>query len=184
MKTNDRLRFERVTDTTHRMYGRALQLYQISFPSHEQRESASQAKILRDNEYHFDLIYDGNVFIGLILYWAPKDFIYVEHFCVLPEMRNRKYGKRSLELLGQQGKIVILEIDPPIDEVSISRKSFYERSGFVENPYSHIHPPYHKKNSGHDLLIMSYPVKIAQAEYDRFHHYLERQVMANVFQEA
>ena len=184
MKTNDRLRFERVTDTTHRMYERALQLYQTSFPSHEQRESVSQTEILSDNEYHFDLIYDGNVFVGLMLYWATRDFIYVEHFCILPELRNRKYGKRALELLGQQGEIVILEIDPLIDEISISRKAFYERNGFVENPYSHIHPPYHKENSGHKLLIMSYPIKITRVEYDHFYHYLEHHVMANVFQEA
>ena len=184
MKTTDGLRFERVTDPAHGMYEQALRLYQISFPGHEQREAASQAEILRDHEYHFELIYDGNVFVGLMLYWAAGDFIYVEHFCILPEMRNRKYGKRALELLEQQGKTVILEIDPPIDEVSRSRKGFYERSGFVENPYPHIHPPYHKENSGHELLIMSYPTEITQAEYDRFHHYLERHVMANVFQEA
>ena len=102
----------------------------------------------------------------------------------LKEFVFRTYGKRALELLGRQGKIVILEIDPPIDEVSISRKGFYERSGFAENPYPHIHPPYHKKNSGHDLLIMSYPVKITQTEYDRFHHYLEHHVMAGAFQKA
>lgn len=184
MKTNDSLRFERVTDITHGMYEKALQLYQLSFPSHEQRESASQAEILRDNEYHFDLIYDGNVFVGLMLYWAARDFIYVEHFCILPEMRNRRYGKRALEMLGERGKTVILEIDPPVDDVSIGRKGFYERNGFAENPYPHMHPPYHKEDSGHELLIMSHPVKITQAEYDHFHHYLKHHVMANVFQEA
>ena len=29
---------------------------------------------------------------------------------------------------------MILEIDPPVDDISIRRRGFYERSGFVENP--------------------------------------------------
>ena len=184
MKTIDQIRFERVTSIAHKMYKSALQLYQISFPDHEQRESASQADILHDEEYHFDLIYGGDIYVGLILYWETSDFIYVEHFCILPDMRNKKYGQRALELLGRQGKKILLEIDPPIDKVSTSRKGFYERSGFAENPYPHIHPPYHKGNRGHNLVVMSYPAKITQAEYDHFNHYLEHHVMANVFPEA
>lgn len=184
MRTNDKMRFERVTNIAHKMYESALQLYQISFPYHEQRESVSQTEILSDDEYHFDLIYDEDVFVGLMLHWDTTDFIYVEHFCILPEIRNRRYGQRALGLLGQQGKKVILEIDPPIDTVSTSRKGFYERNGFAENPYLHIHPSYHKGNSGHNLVIMSYPTKITQTEYDHFNHYLKYHVMANVFHGA
>ena len=70
------MRFERLTSENHEMYIKALELYRISFPSYEQREVASQANILKDNEYHFSLIYDDNVFIGLVLYWETKTFIY------------------------------------------------------------------------------------------------------------
>lgn len=175
------MRLERITDTKNKIYKKALELYSASFPSYEQREPTSQAKILSDEEYHFNLIYDGDIYVGLILYWETKDFIYVEHFCILPEMRNKKYGQKVLELLSHRGKIVILEIDPPIDTIAARRKGFYERCGFAENPYTHTHPPYHKKNRGHDLVIMSYPNKITQSEYDAFTHYLKNRVMADVF---
>lgn len=175
------MRFERLVSEKHKMYKKALELYRISFPSHEQREEASQVKILNDEEYHFTLVYDDDVFVGLVLYWETQKFVYVEHFCILPEMRSKKYGQKALELLGKGGKTVILEIDPPIDAISVRRKGFYERSGFVENPYSHIHPPYHKDNIGHNLVIMSFPDRITQNEYDFFKYHLDHRVMENAF---
>lgn len=50
-----------------------------------------------------------------------------------------------------------------------------------KNPYSHIHPPYHKGNKGHNLVIMSYPDKIEQDEYNFFKHHLDHHVMENAF---
>ena len=175
------MRFERLVSEKHELYQKALELYRISFPAHEQREEPSQVKILSDEEYHFTLVYDDDVFVGLVLYWETQEFIYVEHFCILPEMRNRKYGQKALELLGKWGKRVILEIDPPTDIVSIRRKGFYERCGFVENPYTHIHPPYHKGHPGHNLVIMSSPDRITQKEYDCFKYHLDHRVMEHVF---
>lgn len=175
------MRLERLRSETHEMYQKALDLYRISFPSHEQREAISQRRILGDSEYCFSLIYDDAVFVGLVLYWETVHFIYVEHFCILPEMRNRNYGQKVLELLGKGEKVVILEIDPPLDAISIRRKGFYERCGFAENSYPHIHPPYHRGNIGHDLVIMSFPRPITQEEYDGFHAYLESRVMENAF---
>lgn len=171
----------RVTVPEHEMYQKALELYHISFPAHEQREAVSQAEILGDEAYHFNLIYEEAFFVGLVLCWETERFLYVEHFCILPEMRNRKYGQKALELLKQQGKTVILEIDPPVDEIAVRRKGFYERCGFVENPYPHIHPPYHRGNSGHSLVIMTAPGSIGQEEYDAFRGYLEAHFMAGVF---
>lgn len=59
-----------------------------------------------------------------MLCWEAEDFIYVEHFCVLPELRGRGCGARALGLLAREGKTVILEIDPPIDEISRRSKIF------------------------------------------------------------
>lgn len=175
------MHFERLVDHNHTMYETAMKLYGISFPAHEQREAASQERILHDGDYIFNLIYDEGTFVGLALCWESVSFIYVEHFCILPEMRNKKYGQRALEYLGQRGKTVILEIDPPVDPISIRRKGFYERCGFVDNPYAHTHPPYHKGNKGHDLVVMSLPAGILREEYEEFKNYLEKRVMYDVF---
>lgn len=173
------MNLERITTSKHPMYQRALALYQISFPSHEQRERTSQDAVLKNSAYHFDLIFDNDNFVGEILYWEIAGMRYVEHFCILPEMRNKHYGQRTLGLL--QDKPLILEIDPPVDEIAIRRKHFYERCGFTENPYCHVHPPYHAGNQGHALVVMSSPEGLTQAEYDIFFSYLKNTVMKNVF---
>ena len=107
-----------------------MELYGMSFPYNEQREPDSQAKIMSDPEYHFELIYDEGRFVGEVLSWENADFIYIEHFCMLPDVRGRGCGARALELLRARGKTIILEIDPPVDDISRRRKGFYERNGF------------------------------------------------------
>lgn len=172
------MNFERLRTSEDAVYSKAMELYRISFPFHEQRKPSSQIEILGNEEYQFNLIYDDSVLVGMILCWETESFIYVEHFCILPEMRNKKYGQRALELLNQRGKKVILEIDPPIDAVSIHRKAFYERVRYKANDFWHIHPPYHEEFSGHQLVVMSYPERLSKIEYDEFDRYLKNTVMS------
>ncbi len=171
------MKFTRLTSADAASFADAIALYNISFPAHELRETASQRDIMSHPEYHFDLIYDGSIWCGDILYWETTDFIYVEHFCVRPELRGKRIGQRALALLGERGKVVILEIDPPADDISIRRKGFYERCGYRENPFAHVHPPYHAGNSGHTLVVMSFPRPISAAEYAGFSNYLKSTVM-------
>lgn len=173
------MKFERITTPEHPLYVDAINLYKISFPPHEQREEASQIEILRNVTYHFDAVCDDGIFIGEILYWNIGHFLYIEHFCVLPAMRNKHYGQKILATL--QEKPLILEIDPPVDAVSRRRKGFYERCGFVENPYPHIHPPYHKGNVGHNLIVMSSPKILTPGEYKIFRQTLRDTIMVNVW---
>ena len=60
------------------------------------------------------------------------------------------------------------------------RKAFYERCGFVENPYPHIHPAYHRDHAGHELVVMSFPKMLKAEEYEHFHRYLQDIVMKDV----
>ncbi len=147
------MRFERITEAEHPYFKEAMELYEISFPRHEQREPASQSEILGNPEYHFDIVFDEDVFVGEILYWNIGDALYVEHFCV----------------------------DPSADEISRQRKGFYERCGFKVNPYPHIHPPYHKENAGHSLVVMSSPRELTPEEYETFRQGLHGTVMVNAW---
>ena len=174
------MRFEDIRDTGHPLYGKALELYGLSFPFHEQRERPSQDRILSDREYHFSLVYD-DAFAAIVLFWETEDFIYIEHLAVLPELRGSGYGQRILECLGRRGKPLILEIDPPSDIISKRRKGFYLRCGFKENPFHHIHPPYHEGYAGHELAVMSYPQRLSGEMYGAFFSYLCARVMAAAF---
>lgn len=171
------MKFKRLTTSSGEAYEKAMELYRISFPVHEQRLPASQAGVMGTEAYHFDLIYDGETWVGLLLSWETAEFFYVEHFCIRPEMRGRQYGQRALELLNGRGKRVILEIDPPVDEVSVRRKAFYERAGYRENGFSHVHPPYREGFEGHKLVVMSHSGPLSAAEYGAFRDYLDLVVM-------
>ena len=173
------MNIERITGVTHPLYQKAMELYNLSFPPHEQRETHSQNQILMQDAYHFDIICDEGEFVVEILYWEIAGFFYIEHFCVLPAMRNKHYGQRILN--AYQVTPLILEIDPPVDEISIRRKRFYERCGFVENSFRHIHPPYHAENQGHELVIMSSPIMLEADEYESFNRYLRDVVMKDVY---
>lgn len=167
----------RLQSADHPLFERAMALYAISFPTHEQRERPSQLDILAQDAYHFDLLIEHEAFTGILLYWETDAFVYVEHFCMLPACRGQGLGTQALALLAQRGKTVILEIDPPVDAVAMRRKRFYERSGFVANPYPHVHPPYHAGNAGHALTVMSSPIALSPAQYDAFARYLRDTVM-------
>ena len=84
-------------------------------------------------------------------------------------------------MLRQRGKMVILEIDPPVDGIALRRKGFYERCGFTANPWEHVHPPYHRGNAGHALVLMSSPGEISQEACAAFQRYLADRVMGNAF---
>lgn len=159
-------------------FAAAMALYRDSFPTHEQRTALSQREALRCDDYHYTLLYDGDRFVGLLLNWETVAFRYVEHFCIDPSLRNRNYGKRVLEQLVADGKTVILEIDPPTNAIAVRRKGFYERCGFQENPYAHVHPPYYPGNNGHALLVLSYPAPLSCKAYEQFNHYLQNTVMS------
>lgn len=171
------MHFVRLSTDADDRYTQAMQLYATAFPPHEQRKAESQVQIMANEAYHFNLIYDETVLVGILLCWETDDFVYVEHFCIDPAMRNRQYGQTALRLLDACGKTVILEIDPPDDAISVRRKGFYERAGYHANSFAHRHPPYHVQYHAHALVVMSSPAPLSEAEYHAFDAFLNNEVM-------
>lgn len=185
--------FVRLQDPQDPRFARAMAQYALSFPLHEQRMAPSQRAILAHPQYQFNLICAGESDapaepdaaeapggeppVGALLCWETDDFIYIEHFFIDPALRGRQYGAAALTLLARRGKTVILEIDPPVDEISVRRKGFYERCGYRAAPFAHVHPPYREGCCGHPLVVMSCPQALTQAQYGRFAQYLREVVM-------
>lgn len=169
----------RITRTDEPLFAPLRELYSRAFPKFEQRTFEHQAKGLTADNYFLYAYQEDGAFIGFVAYWSFDDYIYIEHYAISDEVRGKGYGSRLLsDLLSKTEKTVILEIDPVVDEVSTKRLSFYRGLGFVENNYSHVHPPYRSEFEGHALKVLSHGRALAPEEYQRFYQDLSCVVMA------
>lgn len=168
----------RLSDTTSPQYKEFAALYAKSFPVFEQRTKEQQILAFSSSHYHLDLYYEGPVFIGFIAYWQFDRYSYVEHFAVHDMHRGRGYGAQLLNrFVEEQARQVVLEIDPITDEISAARWRFYERCGFSQNRYPHIHPPYRNGYAGHSLVVLSSGGTLETEVYELFYRDLINVVM-------
>ncbi len=161
----------RLTHTDDPLFTPVWEIYQNSFPLSEQRTLAHQQTALRSSDFYFMVYREENTIVGLIGYWEIDDYLYIEHYAINPALRGGGYGSRILEdLIRHTPRTVILEIDEVKDEISTRRLHFYQRLGFVMNPYRH---PLHRYREGDEhqdaiLHILTYPHTIDAATYERF----------------
>ena len=170
------MHLERLSGQNAHLFDRAFSLYESAFPREERRDLQEQQRAIRDEDYHVDFIMDGETFLGVMLYWETADFIYLEHFTTLPEVRNRGVGSAALQLLKEKGKIVLLEIEPPVDELTRRRYAFYCRNGFQMTPHHHIQAKYHLGDEDLELKILSFPDVLTKEQYRLFQQYMTQRV--------
>ncbi|RHJ85350.1 GNAT family N-acetyltransferase [Parabacteroides sp. AM08-6] len=168
----------RITDTQSPLYPCFEQLYHMSSPIFEQRTEQQQHLAFVSQKYHLNIYTEGEIFIGFIAYWDFDDYLYVEHLAICPDLRGKGYGAAILKESEKEGKRLLLEIDPVIDDISAKRLHFYELNGFSLNPYPHIHPPYRKGFDAHRLVILTTRGELTQQEYERFNADLKDCVMS------
>lgn len=173
--------FYKIVETEGGWYRSISKVYKQSFPLHEQRNEEQQKRAFEDKRYHLiaKIVVTDNFKLGsFISYWDFDDYVYIEHLAVNPDLRGKNIGSESLKLFAHLiNKPVLLEIDPLVDDISRNRLHFYERLGYQMNIYEHFHPPYAPQFPPHELIVLSYPDKITQKQYDRFKYDLDHIVM-------
>ena len=167
---------QRLYNESDALFSQATALYEAAFPPIERRDADEQARVMQKEDFHFAVMMTEDGFSGIALYWETPAFLFLEHLAVLPALRGRGYGGVALELLKGKGKTVILEIEPPVDELTRRRLAFYERNGFRLTPHDHLQTRFRPDDSDLELKVLSYPHVINEAEYRRFYAYLQREV--------
>jgi len=170
----------RLTHTDDPLFAPVWEIYQHSFPLSEQRTLPHQQTALRSSDFHFMIYQEKNIIIGFIGYWEFEDYLYIEHYAINPALRGGGYGSRILrDLIRHTQRTIILEIDEVKDELSTRRLHFYQRLGFVMNPYLHPLHRYREDTEHQDatLHILTYPQTIDAATYERFRRDLRDIVM-------
>ncbi|PHV72290.1 GNAT family N-acetyltransferase [Sporanaerobium hydrogeniformans] len=154
-------------------YGEAAwRIYEESFPRIERRRKEDHQSAMADEAFKPLVVLDGEQLVGILFYWKWKDCTYLEHLAFEKACRGRGYGSQVIRDFCQKEQDIVLEIEPPEDEIAIKRLRFYERLGFQMNPYNHLNLPYRKDLGKHMLKIMSYQNCLSQGEYDYFNHLL------------
>lgn len=158
------------------MFEEAFSLYTASFPYAERRDTAEQSRVFGKEDYHFDVLVENDRLLGIVFYWQTAEFLFLEHLATKPELRNHGTGAAALSLLKEKGLPIILEIEPPADELTKRRLGFYQRNGFVLTDHYHIQAKYHLGDEDLELKILSHPHSISTAQYETFREYMNREV--------
>lgn len=158
-------------------WAEAWELYEKSFPDNERWSAEGYDRAFGDPNFEADGIWRGEEFIGILFHWNADGYRYVEHLAISPALRGQNMGSAALSAFCRKVGRVILEIDPPVDDISVRRRHFYERLGFVTNPYEYIHPSFRKPFTPHRLVLMSYPGAITYEEARSFADFVREAVL-------
>ncbi len=131
-------------------------LYLRSFPKEERREWADFLRLLEENEaFALQIIAhqegDKLAFVGFLSLWnLSREWLFVEHFALLPELRNQGFGAKALNDLqrANTSKTIFLECEPPSDELARRRLNFYAREGFSILSKTYEQPSYYPQAEG------------------------------------
>lgn len=69
--------------------------------------------------------------IGMCYIVNCTNAYYLMYLAVVPSLRNKNYGSMILKDLKEKYKVLFLSVDVPVDNISVRRKNFYLRNGFM-----------------------------------------------------
>lgn len=163
----------------HPLFESVWNTYDLSFPEFEKRIKSDQIAVLKDKRYNLFALIEDDLYLGFIMTWEFGNFCFIEHFAIDSANRGKSYGGSVIKEIQKQfnDKTIILEIDPPIDEISVRRLNFYKSLGFILSDIYHLNLPYRIGGEGHQLNIMTYPLPISESEYNAFNNFLNTEVI-------
>ncbi len=148
-------------------FEQVFEIMEKSFPEEEFRTKQSQYELLYLDYYNIKCVKnDENEVVGFISFFEFDRFVHIDHFAISPSMRNSGIGSKMLaDFMKNTNKLIILEVEPPIDEISKRRINFYKRHGFVFCNFDYIHPPIRPNTEAVPLKIMSTQI-LSEGNFD------------------
>jgi len=134
-------------------------LYLANFPDCERREWSKVLQLMQNEKrFHVVTASENNQVLGFVSYWTFETFSYIEHLAVDKLCRGRGTGSELVKLLAAPGQPILLEVDPPVNELSCKRIKFYERLGLVlHDEFKYVQPPYSPGKPSVPMLLMTSP---------------------------
>lgn len=153
-------------------------IYESAFPRSERRSRVQHELAMRsDPTFHCKQLMLGEKVVGLLFYWELPSCLFVEHLAVAEQCRGLGVGTAALKWLQEQGKLLILEIEPPQDAPSRRRLAFYQAAGFVLLPYEHVQLPFHADTPSVPMRLLSWPCAAAASDVECLENCLRHTIM-------
>lgn len=146
----------------------AYRIMEASFPNSELR---TYPKIKEYFEREMLILYgikNDGMLVGVIMCWECDSCIFLENFAVNGKVRGNGIGSVLLNDVKQRyhGKLIILEVEEPFDDLSRRRIAFYERNGFILSDYGYMQPQINEQINEIPLLLMCYPHHIEKDQFE------------------
>lgn len=163
-------------------FDKIFKLMQESFPESEYRPYEKQLKLLSLDNYKIHTKYDENKnLIAFIALWDFPNFIFIEHLAVSPLCRGKGTGTKVMkEIIKNYKKPIVLEIEPPKNDITIKRCKFYERLGFHICDYEYYQEPLRKGDKELRLNLMSCPYPLNKDNFEYVSRYIRQHVYIGV----
>lgn len=160
------------------LYDYAEKLMVSSFPLEEYRDLVFQRK-LTDMDFRFaiHIILENNLPVGFFGWWNLDEFLYIEHFAIDQLKRNHGLGQKALEAAMKMITLpIVIETEPPVNEISRRRIGFYLRNGFSLFEQEYLQPPYREGYSFLPLQLMFTGDLNGERDFERIKTILYREV--------
>lgn len=151
-------------------------LMENSFPAAERRSKEDALRLFTCVKCYNVIGYkDEKGVAAFLAYWHFEECYFVDHLAVDPRLRGNGIGSDLMKyFLEQINGTVVLEVEPPEDDITRKRIRFYERLGFHLNHFPYLQPSMQEGQPPVPLLIMSYPDPVSENGFknmrDRIFH--------------
>ncbi len=140
-------------------FDRLFEILEYSFPTCERGNYALHRSEFTRDEFRCMCYEPEGVPAAFINYYHLRDInaLFVEHFASAEELRGKGVGSAVMNsLLERSGdSLVVLEVEPPEDELSRRRVQLYRRLGFTLNEGAYFQPAFYGNPEPLSLMLMS-----------------------------
>ena len=167
---------ERIRESGSKEYSFVEELLTASFPIDEYRPLDEQRQNVESAGcFHMNLLKLHHEPVGLLSYWQLEGFVYIEHFAVHPSLRGKGYGREAITSLIEEKQSIVLEVEPPTDELTRRRIAFYSRCGLTLCAKEYIQPAYRAGGNEIPLNLMHCGVDM-ERDFERIRECIYRMV--------
>lgn len=154
---------------TKKDYDEFFSMLESDFCLDERKTKANELKAFDDKNFSPNFIYENGELVGYVCYWEFENFLYIEHFAIMSQMRGTGCGSRFLKEFSEKtNKPIILEVELPENEVAAKRIKFYERLGYVVNDFPYTQPAYQPESNPVKMFVMSFKSSLSEKDFKDF----------------